>query len=450
MSLFHLVHYLSVLGIIYTAPDAAALSVVQMPDRLTPVEGTNVTMNCSVKLLFASAKVDTYWWKDLSEAILNRTADERKLVTPFKQGSVELHLLNVSFEDSGFYYCSVKEEVGKVSNGNGTELIVHVPPTPVNITLLSKSPPILICTTGGFFPEELNLTWYINGTEIISGANGTQRWNEKGLYRVSSSLKPVDIWSVYTCQVSHVSLGNPANESYSDRDQDKPEENFPSALLVGFAAGGLVMLVMMVTLTILVMPCKSDDRAITEDMTDQFDEQSLHGTKTGNPIYADINFREQGETGKPGQGKKSTEYAQIKHGIDGNLIYASLDVTDVQTGANKPEENFPSALLVGFAAGGLIMLVMMVTLTILVMPCKSDDRAIMEDMTDQFDEQSLHGTKTRNPIYADINFREQRETGKPGQEKKSTEYAQIKHGIDGNLIYASLDVTDVQTGIAAV
>ncbi|XP_078399065.1 natural cytotoxicity triggering receptor 3 ligand 1-like [Cetorhinus maximus] len=222
MSAFDLPSYLSVLGIIYiglcTVTEGSSLSVRQLPIRVTAVKRTNVSIYCSIPLFDHNTWVDVYWRRDGQEGILDLTADTTKIMTPFRQGSAELRLLKVNFQDSGVYYCSARVN-GKISNGNGTELIVYVPPTPVKITRVSSTFLTLLCTTAGFFPKEFNLTWYKNNIEITSGMKITEIQNEGGLYQVSSLLNLPEAGSAYTCQVSHISLENPANDSYMVRSQ---------------------------------------------------------------------------------------------------------------------------------------------------------------------------------------------------------------------------------------
>ncbi|XP_043563377.1 uncharacterized protein LOC122558644 [Chiloscyllium plagiosum] len=172
-------------------------------------------MYCSIPLFDRKLSVDVSWRKDGQTKTLDPTADERKIMLPFKQASAEFHLLNVSFRDSGIYYCSISVFGRKTFNGNGTKLIVHVPPTPLKITRLDSPFLALLCTTAGFFPGQFELVWYKNFSEITSGISIRKILNEEGLFQVSSELSLPERGSVYTCQVSHVALGVPANISYT-------------------------------------------------------------------------------------------------------------------------------------------------------------------------------------------------------------------------------------------
>ncbi|XP_067853510.1 H-2 class I histocompatibility antigen, alpha chain-like isoform X2 [Heptranchias perlo] len=241
MSIRDVLRYLSAVAIICTVINGTALTVTQLPARLTPVKGTNVSMYCSVPRFDHNAMVDVYWRRSGQDGILDSSADKRKTFKPLKKGSAEFHLLNVGFQDSGIYYCSMRDWRGKISNGNGTELIVHVPPTPVKITRLLSPSLTLLCTTAAFFPEEFNLTWYQNGSEIKSGINTVQTRSEEGLYQVFSSLISVQSGTVYICRVSHASLPAPADDSYTVRDPASTDR-FPTLNFCRFLLGLMVIL----------------------------------------------------------------------------------------------------------------------------------------------------------------------------------------------------------------
>ncbi|XP_038662032.1 uncharacterized protein LOC119970986 isoform X2 [Scyliorhinus canicula] len=125
MSVLNVQWCFSVLGIVYGATGGTSLSVRQIPTLESPVKGANVSMYCSIPLFDHNTLVDVYWRRDSKEGTLQLSSDKRNIMIPFRQGSAELHLLNVSFQDSGVYYCSVRVFSKKVSSENGTELIVQ-------------------------------------------------------------------------------------------------------------------------------------------------------------------------------------------------------------------------------------------------------------------------------------------------------------------------------------
>ncbi|XP_067905927.1 tapasin-related protein-like isoform X2 [Heterodontus francisci] len=329
--------YLSALDIIYTAAKETPLSVLQFPARLTPVKGENVSIYCSIPLFRPNAWVAVYWRRNGQDGTLDSETDKRKIMTPFKQGSAEFHLLNVTFQDSGVYYCSVRDLKGMISNGNGTELIVHVPPTPVTIFCPSSPSFTLLCTTTRFFPKEFNLTWYKNDVEITSGINITERRNQEGLYQVFSVLKPVKSGSVYTCQVSHVSLGLPANDSCTVPGQGNGIRSSLYPIVYGCAAGGLIILL----LVIIIKRCKLsriEGTEISEDIPGQVEEQTVLGGEAGSPSYAVLNISTHRKTGKSRREDERTVYAQYKQETDVQVAYASPDFTASQKTAIREQK----------------------------------------------------------------------------------------------------------------
>ncbi|XP_043563321.1 tapasin-related protein-like isoform X3 [Chiloscyllium plagiosum] len=270
-----LLNYLSTLGIIYIASDTVTpFSLHQVPQRVTGVKGENISINCSASLFMPNAMLDVYWWKKGQRSTFSMTREKTKIAMPFHQGSSEFRLINVSFQDSGVYYCGVKKGPGMMSNGTGTEVTIYVPPTPITITRLSSPFLKLLCTTASFFPEEFNLTWYENDRKITSGINTTKFQEKEGLHQVSSSLYPVEIGLVYTCQVSHVSLVDPANDSYLVSDQGD---------------------------------------AVAEEIDSRVEEQVIHKGKVEGPTYADLHFNEHRKMWKPRSEKEAVVYTNINY-----------------------------------------------------------------------------------------------------------------------------------------
>ncbi|XP_062923413.1 uncharacterized protein LOC134356409 isoform X1 [Mobula hypostoma] len=217
MHIFHKLLNLFVLQIVYTVADRASITVRQIPVKETKAEGANVSIYCTYLIFAQNAAVAVYWWKGGQEGYIDPTADRRISIITTEQGSAEFHIFDVRFWGSGIFYCGVRDWTGKISKGNGTNVIVHVPPAPLKITEVNAPSVALTCTTAAFFPKDYELIWYKNEIEITSGIHTTQMQNKEGLYLVSSSLNVIETWSVYTCQVFHESIKAPASESYRFR-----------------------------------------------------------------------------------------------------------------------------------------------------------------------------------------------------------------------------------------
>ncbi|XP_032892406.1 H-2 class I histocompatibility antigen, alpha chain-like [Amblyraja radiata] len=105
---------------------------------------------------------------------------------------------------------------------------------------------ILVCKTATFFPLDLNITWYKNGSDIIQKIEPNKTQTSAGLYEAWSYLTETDeveSGTVYTCQVSHISLPNPTNISYTFYSRvplpDNPFHNW----IFGCIGAGLIPLI---------------------------------------------------------------------------------------------------------------------------------------------------------------------------------------------------------------
>ncbi|XP_060693506.1 cell adhesion molecule-related/down-regulated by oncogenes-like [Hemiscyllium ocellatum] len=285
-------------------------SVTQVPTCLTEVEGMNVSMYCSIPLFRHNPAVDVYWQKSDQGKTLDLTADQTTIMLPFKQGSSELQLLNLHFQDSGIYYCSIRVSGRKIFNRNGTRLIVHVPPTPVKIVQLPAPTLTLHCTTAPFFPEEIYVIWYKNDILITSGINATKVWKEGSLFKVASVLNHLESGSVYMCQISHVALQLPACISY--KIQGNGNNNFPYVLVSGCAVGGLIILFPVVAILVKQRTSgKPEGTQITEDIPEQLETQTKQSADV-KLIYTSVEFTNPQKSEKNNQQKMEKEYAKIK------------------------------------------------------------------------------------------------------------------------------------------
>uniref|UniRef100_A0A4W3H2L4 Ig-like domain-containing protein n=1 Tax=Callorhinchus milii TaxID=7868 RepID=A0A4W3H2L4_CALMI len=101
----------------------------------------------------------------------------------------------------------------------------------------SPAPLTLVCETTAFYPENLNFTWYKNGTKITSGINITKQQNAEGLYEASSFVeenKPIQSGVDYICEVSHISLRIPEIANYTVQCS-KTGLTFLVLLIIGIA-----------------------------------------------------------------------------------------------------------------------------------------------------------------------------------------------------------------------
>ncbi|KAF3692218.1 Tyrosine-protein phosphatase non-receptor type substrate 1 [Channa argus] len=143
------------------------LRVRQYPPTLTVIRGETATLSCSFQV--DSLKYGVQWFKMKPEKQL-LPKSSRQMVVEKNQTSYLL-ITEVALEDFGWYYCEVNVLQRDPEWGNGTELVVLAPPSPPRIYL--RTPPdthtgqwALLCLTGGFHPNELNLTWTYQSTAV--------------------------------------------------------------------------------------------------------------------------------------------------------------------------------------------------------------------------------------------------------------------------------------------
>ncbi|XP_062923423.1 tyrosine-protein phosphatase non-receptor type substrate 1-like [Mobula hypostoma] len=309
MQIFDLLQYLLVLQITYTVADRASFTVNQIPEQVTKTKGENVSIYCTYPIFAQNSLVDVYWRKGGQKQFIDATADRRMSIITSEQGSAEFHILGVSFGDSGIYYCSVRDWTRKFSQGNGTNVIVHVPPAPLKITEVNAPSAALTCTTAAFFPKDYKLIWYKNEFKITSGMHTTRMQNEEGLYLVSSSLNVTESGYVYTCQVFHESMKEPASESY--RIILESRDKFILILTGAFAACGVIIL----ALLLLIRRFRVDKTEVVaesdENLSRYLENQIIQGTED-TLMYACVDLAASQKNARRVQKTHETEYAGIK------------------------------------------------------------------------------------------------------------------------------------------
>lgn len=150
----------------------------QYPPSLSVMRGDTATLSCHFKA--ESLKYGVQWFRMKSEKQLILKSP-RHIAVERNQTST-LVISQVTLEDCGWYYCEVNVLQNDPEWGNGTELIVLVPPSAPRLYLQIPSDPqsgewALLCFTGGFHPSVLSLTWAYQSTaadtELLSVTNCT-------------------------------------------------------------------------------------------------------------------------------------------------------------------------------------------------------------------------------------------------------------------------------------
>ncbi|XP_067853506.1 tyrosine-protein phosphatase non-receptor type substrate 1-like [Heptranchias perlo] len=303
-----------------TAAGNPSPTVKQAPDSAVRSGGA-VTLYCIYPIFTDKRPVKVHWWRDGEDGFLEESADSRIRFYFLNNGGAAFKLVSVRAEDAGLYYCRVIHLT--VLNGTGTKLVVYEPPTPLwmaatRIEIGSALHLTLVCKTAAFSPEDLNITWYKNGSEFVTGIEHFKRHNPAGLYEVTSYLnetEPVDNGTVYTCQVSHVSLQIPANISYTFYSLE--HDDLPYPLIFGCLGAGLIIFLTVIGIV---------KRRGTDKKTEERHEPTKHIETDERLTYLTLNLTSTNKIAKPRRTEESTIYSETKQGSTENkMTYAALD-----------------------------------------------------------------------------------------------------------------------------
>ncbi|XP_059507783.1 tyrosine-protein phosphatase non-receptor type substrate 1-like [Stegostoma tigrinum] len=315
--------------------------------RKTVQGGSSVLMHCTFSAEFDYSNVTAYWWKEDNKTVLQE--DSKKLFRVIR-GEASLKLLNVTVRDAGTYHCAVAYQKQKLGQA-AVQLIVYALPAPLKIVSVPSEDLFsaslrLQCRTSDFYPKDFNLTWFKNGTKILTGFRNEQLAKPEGLYEVVSTLElreAVESGTAYTCQVYHVSSSFPANASYTVINKDFAS-NISVTVAAGCAAGAFAILILvpMMAKGFLFFTSKGRETKNSRNPTQQED-----GRKEEMPddklTYAALNLVGSEDGIMLKQQEEITVYAETKHSMaDGRLTYLALKSNDSSTSSkSKNQEKSP-------------------------------------------------------------------------------------------------------------
>ncbi|OWK56576.1 Tyrosine-protein phosphatase non-receptor type substrate 1 [Lonchura striata] len=209
-----------------------AFQLQQPQDKVTVEAGETLTLNCTTSGIAGPGPV--MWlkgWGSENKTVYDQNKqDPSSRVTRVVDKSdtdFTIRIRNVQPEDTGSYYCVkfVKGDTGDdevFQHGRGTEVSVQAKPSlplvsgPEQRARPGQSVPFT-CTTGGFFPGEIEVKWFKNenpmGVHLPQITEGRMK-----TYNMSSrarlTLQKDDVLSQLTCKVQHPTLPAPLHGSY--------------------------------------------------------------------------------------------------------------------------------------------------------------------------------------------------------------------------------------------
>ncbi|XP_065421310.1 signal-regulatory protein beta-1-like [Chrysemys picta bellii] len=222
-----------VLLLLLEIPGAGAqeLQLLQPQGAVWVSPGETLTLTCSVTGLQPVGPVK--WFKDSGSGrqLVYGNVGSFPRVTRAVSGSDTDFTIRISDtrpEDAGIYHC-VKFEKGSVvdeeiRSGNGTVVSVSARPSAPSVSgppsrAEPGSPVTFTCTSGGFSPRNITVTWLKNGAKLPAPQPRVLPAHESVSYNMSSTvgvnLTAGDARSQLTCQIEHSTLPAPLRASYN-------------------------------------------------------------------------------------------------------------------------------------------------------------------------------------------------------------------------------------------
>nr|ALX00122.1 anti-KRAS G12V T-cell receptor beta chain TRBV4*01/TRBD2*01/TRBJ2-1*01 [Mus musculus] len=230
-------------------------AVFQTPNYHVTQVGNEVSFNCKQTL----GHDTMYWYKQDSKKLLkimfsynnkqlivNETVPRRFSPQSSDKAHLNLRIKSVEPEDSAVYLCASSRDWGPAEQffGPGTRLTVledlrNVTPPKVSLfepskaEIANKQKATLVCLARGFFPDHVELSWWVNGKEVHSGVStDPQAYKESNYsYCLSSRLRvSATFWhnprNHFRCQVQFHGLS----------EEDKWPEGSPKPVTQNISA----------------------------------------------------------------------------------------------------------------------------------------------------------------------------------------------------------------------
>ncbi|XP_072273413.1 uncharacterized protein [Pyxicephalus adspersus] len=211
------------------------------------------------------------------------------------------------------------------------------------LSILSKSvqrntKSTLTCMASGFFPYDIDITWYKDGEILKNQHMGKPHKNNNGTYEVTSTVTITpndnDENRTFSCRAQHISLQEPLQEDFQLVYQQTP---FLSTLVITII---VIVVVVIIVVPIAVILCKQKlSRKGTQEGKDQY-AQSLK-----EEILADNGeLSDQEEECEPSNEILEESYEEQSHGpgnIDDN---SDSDIVVNSSPSNLETEDDPMKL----------------------------------------------------------------------------------------------------------
>ncbi|XP_053901820.1 signal-regulatory protein beta-1-like [Malaclemys terrapin pileata] len=211
---------------------AQEFQLLQPQGAVSVSAGETLTLICSVTGVPPVGPVK--WFKGSGSGRQLVYADKGsfpRVTRAFSDTNFTIRISDTRPEDAGIYRC-VKFEKGSVvdeefRSGAGTVVTVSARPSAPSVSgppsRAEPGPPVTFtCTSGGFSPRDIAVTWLKNGAKLPAPQPRVLPAHESVSYSVSStvgvSLTAGDTRSQLTCQIEHSTLPAPLRATYNLSD----------------------------------------------------------------------------------------------------------------------------------------------------------------------------------------------------------------------------------------
>uniref|UniRef100_K7FXL7 Ig-like domain-containing protein n=1 Tax=Pelodiscus sinensis TaxID=13735 RepID=K7FXL7_PELSI len=192
--------------------------------------GETLTLPCSVTGLSPAGPVKWFKGSGPTRQLVYEDKESFPRVTRVVHSDTDftIRISDTRPEDAGTYRC-VKFKKGlradeEIGSGAGTAVSVSARPSALSVSPPPSraepgTPVTFTCTSGGFSPRDITVTWLKNGAPLPAPQLRVLPEHESVSYSVSSTvglcLSTGDALSQLTCQIEHSALAAPLHGTYN-------------------------------------------------------------------------------------------------------------------------------------------------------------------------------------------------------------------------------------------
>ncbi|XP_034642866.1 tyrosine-protein phosphatase non-receptor type substrate 1-like isoform X2 [Trachemys scripta elegans] len=442
---------------------AQEFQLLQPQGAVSVSAGETLTLNCSVTGLQPVGPMKWFKGSGSGRQLVYAQVGSFPRVTRAVNGSdtnYNIHISDTRPEDAGIYHC-VKFRKGsgadeEVTSGNGTVVSVSARPSAPSVSgppsRAEPGPPVnFTCTSGGFSPRDIAVTWLKNGAKLPAPQPRVLLAHESVSYNMSStvgvSLTAGDARSQLTCQIAHSTLPAPLRATYNLSDALR----VPPRLRVGTDPAAPVALNKSVTFTCHAEGFYPKDASLTWLENGNEMDLGKPSSLTENPDGT-YTLQSSLEVNATEQRNQSVFTCRVVH--DSQPPFSDSAMLRLSQPSPEPDKDPTSStaekkiyLAVAVVCAVLVVLVIAVIYLIRVRQRKGKSSpSVRLHEPEKSPSTAPQDSDANNLTYADLNFDKQKKKSKHRFVEMSpqSEYACIQTGqpaaTEDNLTYADLDM----------